>query len=68
MRSGSRTLGPDNLVLASNLSNLAEILNLRAKYIDAETVVKRALTVREHHLGFVHPQLAESLKVLGDSL
>ena len=50
--------------LPVSLNNLAELYRAQGKYADAEPLHKRALSIRENHLGPEHRDAAESLSNL----
>ena len=61
-------LPPDNLVLTQSLTSHAAVLTMFAEYGPAEELVREALDIRRHHLGFKHPAVAEPLRQLGHIL
>ena len=56
--------GPEHPDVAAELNNLAEILQEKGRYADAEPLMKRALTIQEKSLGPRHPDVATSLNNL----
>ncbi len=50
--------------VAHTLKNLAVVYRVQAKYSDAETLLQRALSIRETALGANHPDVAETLDQL----
>jgi tetratricopeptide (TPR) repeat protein len=63
MREAS-SLGDDELRLASSLGSLAQIKYLQKDIEQAEALFKRALAIRERHLGEKHPDVAATLNSL----
>ena len=63
MREAS-SLGDDDLRLASSLCSLAQIKYLQKDIDQAEALFKRALAIRERHLGEKHPDVAATLNSL----
>ena len=63
MREAS-SLGDDDLRLASSLGSLAQIKYLQKDIDQAEALFKRALAIRERHLGEKHPDVAATLNSL----
>ncbi len=59
-----KTLGPENLLTATNLNNLAGLCEWQGKYAEAEALHKRALAIREKALGPEHPGIVSSLENL----
>jgi len=60
--------GPEDPRLAASLNNLAVLYNAQGKYVEAEPLHQRALTIVEKALGPEHPNMAESLKNYADLL
>jgi CHAT domain-containing protein/tetratricopeptide (TPR) repeat protein len=60
--------GPDAPDLAHGYQELGLVLERRGRPTEAETELRRALAVREKHLGPVHPDVALSLLALGELL
>ncbi|MCB0258175.1 MAG: tetratricopeptide repeat protein, partial [Calditrichaeota bacterium] len=58
-------LGTEDLYVAANLNNLAELLTDQGKYGEAEPLYRRALEISEAQLGAEHPDVATSLNNLG---
>ncbi|HET7620541.1 MAG TPA: tetratricopeptide repeat protein [Gemmatimonadaceae bacterium] len=54
----ANALGQDDLRLASSLASLAQIKYLQKDIEQAEALFKRALSIREKHLGEKHPEVA----------
>jgi tetratricopeptide (TPR) repeat protein len=63
MREAS-SLGDDDLRLASSLGSLAQVKYLQKDIEQAEALFKRALSIRERHLGEKHPDVAATLNSL----
>jgi tetratricopeptide (TPR) repeat protein len=57
-------LGPDHLVVATSLNNLAGLYDSQGRYGEAEPLYRRSLVIREHQLGAEHPAVATSLNNL----
>jgi len=57
-------LGPDDLSLATWLSNLGELYRNQGRYADAEPVLRRSLAIREKVLGQDHLDVGQSLNNL----
>lgn len=53
--------GEEDPRVATTLHNLAEYFRLQDRYDEAESMHKRALTIRVNALGPVHPDVGESL-------
>jgi len=76
-----KVLGPDHLDVATSLDNLARFYKIKSEnrinyattdfngpqghYVEAETLYKRSLEIREKVLGPDHPDVAKSLETLG---
>ncbi|CAM9718619.1 unnamed protein product, partial [Scytosiphon promiscuus] len=62
------SLGQDNLDVAALLSNLAGVLEGQAQGNNDEVIplYKKSLAIREKELGAQHPDVADSLKSLGE--
>ena len=54
--------------MASSLSNLATLYSMQGKYAEAEPLQKRGLAIREKALGPNHPDVANSLHNLANSV
>ncbi len=59
-----KALGPDHLLVAISLNNLAELYRALGRYGAAAPLHKRALAIREKALGPGHSDVAESLNNL----
>jgi tetratricopeptide (TPR) repeat protein len=57
-------LGPEHPDVAESLNNLAELLDYRGRYAEAEPLHRRGLAIREKVLGPEHPDVAASLNNL----
>ena len=57
-------LGADHPITATNLNNLALLLQERGKYAEAEELHRRALRIRQKACGFDHPDVAKDLNNL----
>ena len=57
-------LGPDHLLTAQSLSNLASLYSSMGRYSEAENLYQRALAIREAQLGTDHSLTAQSLNDL----
>jgi tetratricopeptide (TPR) repeat protein len=51
-------LGPDHPDTAQSLNNLAALYRAQGKYVQAEPLYQRALTICEQQLGPDHPDTA----------
>jgi CHAT domain-containing protein/tetratricopeptide (TPR) repeat protein len=60
-----RVLGPDDLLVATPLSQLASIYDKAGDYVAAEPLHERALKIKEKVLGGDSPEVAYSLQGLG---
>jgi len=76
-----KALGPNHLDVATSLDNLARFYKIKSEnrinyattdfngpqghYVEAETLYKRSLEIREKVLGPDHPDVAKSLETLG---
>ena len=63
-----KTLGRENPVSATSLSNLGNVLYLQGKFKEAEAVHRRVLALREKVLGTEHPDTATSMNNLANVL
>jgi hypothetical protein len=63
-RPDGRSSGPDHLIIAHNLNNLANILRDQGDLDAAGTLYKRALAIYEAHLGPGHPHTVQSREQL----
>lgn len=54
----AEAIGPDDPRLASTCNNLAEVFRIQKKYAEAERLYRRALVIREKHLGKEHEDVA----------
>jgi tetratricopeptide (TPR) repeat protein len=63
-RSDGRSSGPDHLIIAHNLNNLANILRDQGDLDAARTLYKRALAIYEARLGPDHPDTTRSREQL----
>ena len=63
-----KTLGPENPVTATSISNLGNVLHLQGRFAEAEKIHRRALATREKVLGPDHPDVATSLNNLANTL
>jgi tetratricopeptide (TPR) repeat protein/CHAT domain-containing protein len=59
-----KALGPDHLLVATSLNNLADLYQVQGRYADAEPLYKRALAIREKALGPDHLDVATTLNDL----
>ena len=60
----AEAFGPDDVRLATSLSNLALLHKAQGRYGEAEPLHQRALAIREKALGPEHPAVATSLNGL----
>jgi hypothetical protein len=60
----ANALGHDDLRLASSIASLAQIKYLQKDIDQAEALFKRALSIRERHLGEKHPEVAVMINSL----
>ena len=60
----ANSLGKDDVRLASSIASLAQIKYLQKEIDQAEALFKRALAIRERHLGEKHPEVAVTLNSL----
>jgi len=58
------TLGPDHLDVASDLNNLAALLEATNRLDEAEPLMRRALAIFEQSLGEDHPKTQAARKNL----
>ena len=63
-----RRAGSDPLLIATNLSDLAESLRAQNKFDEAEPMMRDGLAIRRKHLGNDHPLTASSMAVLANLL
>ncbi len=61
---GEKTLGPEHPLLATYISNLANLYGNQGKYEEAEPLFKQAIAIGEKTLGPEHPDLANRLNNL----
>lgn len=54
-------LGPQHIITASSLADLAQLLLEQGKYEQAKTLYQEALYIREQALGPEHPDVAQTL-------
>ena len=59
-----KQLGPNHLLVAASLNNLADLYNTQGRYADAKPLHHRSLAIRERALGPNHPDVAQSLNNL----
>ena len=59
-----KALGPDHPAVATDLNNLALLLQNKGDYAGAEPLFRRALAIREKALGPNHPDVAIDLNFL----
>ena len=60
-----RVLGPDHLLVAATIDNLATNLSITGDYASAVALRERGIKIREKIRGAVHPEVAFSLTGLG---
>jgi CHAT domain-containing protein/tetratricopeptide (TPR) repeat protein len=63
-----KTLGKENPITATSLSNLGNVVYLQGKLKEAEAVHRRVLAIREKVLGPEHPDTATSMNNLANVL
>jgi CHAT domain-containing protein len=63
-----KSFGPDHAIVATNLNNLAGLLQTRNQLAEAEPLMRRALAITEKSLGPDHPNVAASLDYLAGVL
>lgn len=56
--------GPDDMLVANKLTDLAILYQFQGKYEGATTAIQRSLEIQEKHLGKDHLNLAEGLDLL----
>jgi tetratricopeptide (TPR) repeat protein len=56
-----RVLGPDDLLVATALQELATLYRVEWRLAEAERLYLRVLAIRERTLGSRHPDVAETL-------
>ena len=61
-------LGDKHPLLATNLDNLAIILQSQGKYVEAESLFRETLAMRQDILGNQHPDVATNMNSLGSIL
>jgi len=61
-------MGPQHPDLATALGNLALIYYTQGKLVQAESLYRRALAIRERSLGADHLLVADSLDALAETL
>ena len=54
--------GPQDPRLATTLNTLGEVERAQGKYAEAESLLRRALAIREEALGSHHPDGAQGLE------
>ena len=60
-----KTLGPRHPALAQTLGNLGELASARHNFAEAETLLRKAMSIYEKALGPDHPLLSETISDLG---
>jgi uncharacterized protein HemY len=63
----SAPLGPEHLDVAQSLNTLGRLYYKQGPYAKAETLLERALTIREKALGSEHPDVATTSTIWGAS-
>ena len=64
----TRSLGPENELLVSNLNSRGNILREASRYDEAETALRRALSLSEDVFGAEHPNVGAVSVNLGQTL